>query len=182
MIRILKGLTLGAVAAAFCFGSIAPMRASAQGATATLNVNGTVTSNCEVQSQPATLSMSYDPIADTPTSGTSSFTYACTNGATVSVTPASVNVVNGHPYQWEAVANSSNLIYYLYGLSSCSVNSTNAYAFENGIAFGLPQATGTTQTVNLCGIPANLSQGQTPDLMASNAYADTVVFTFNFGP
>ena len=91
MTATFKSLALAAIGATLGIGSIAPAGAATN--QAVLTVNATVTNNCDVLTQPATLTMSYDPLTNVATLGTSSFTYACTSGASVAVTPASTNVV-----------------------------------------------------------------------------------------
>ncbi|HLY01618.1 MAG TPA: spore coat protein U domain-containing protein [Candidatus Cybelea sp.] len=83
--------------------------ASATTNIATLGVTATVTNNCNVQTQPAALTMSYNELDNVGTLGLSSFTWACTNGAAASVTPTSTN--NGGGSNWKAVNGGANLLY-----------------------------------------------------------------------
>jgi spore coat protein U-like protein len=170
MPNMFKSVALAVLGAAlFASSSVAPTGAATN--QAVLTVNATVTNNCDVAGNPAMLSMSYDPLTNTPTLGTSSFTYACTNGASVSVTPASLNVV-GAP-NWEAVYNSSDLLYTLWNNSTCS----GSGQLSNGVSESLSAGTGSSQTYNICAIP-NTGQQTEP----AGTYVDTVTFTFNFGP
>jgi spore coat protein U-like protein len=168
MSHTLKSLAIVA-AMLFAIGGTAP--ASAATNQAVLNVSATVTNNCDVAGNPATLTMSYDPLTNTPTLGTSSFTYACTLGASVSVTPASLNVV-GAP-NWEGVYNSSDLLYTLWNNLTCS----GSGQLSNGVSESVGSGTGSSQTYNICAIP-NTGQQTAP----AGTYVDTVTFTFNFGP
>ncbi len=167
MIRI--KLAAVAALAAICASTLAP--ASAATNIATLGVTATVTNNCDVQTQPAALTMSYNELDNVGTLGLSSFTWACTNGAAASVTPTSTN--NGGGSNWKAVNGGANLLYLLYDDSACSANQ-----LKNGTADSLGNATGSTTTYNICGIPST-SPAQTS---AVNTYTDTVTFTFNFNP
>jgi spore coat protein U-like protein len=169
MTRTFKSLAMAAVAAAlFASGSIA------QAATnqAVLTVNATVTNNCDVLTQPSTLTMSYNPVLRTGTLGTSSFTYACTSGTAVSVTPTSPN---GPPNVAWWVAVGPNMTTQ-YGLSNDLTCRTNQ--LTNGTSESLSTGTGSSQTYNICALT---SQGSNQSLTAG-IYVDTVTFTFNFGP
>ncbi len=169
MTRTFKSLALGVVAAAvLAGGSIAPAGATS-GATATLTVNGTVTNNCAVDSQPAALNMSYDAISDTPTSGTSSFTFTCTNGASVTITPTSSNTSNTP--NWDAVNGPNALNYNLFNDLACTTGQMSQGTAVNDTG------TGSAQTFDICGVPSTGQQS-----LPAGTYTDTVTFTFNYGP
>ncbi len=147
--------------------------ASAGAATniATLTVNATVTNNCVVSTQPAALAMSYDTVQNLGTLGTSSFTYTCTKGGSVSVTPASAN--HGTGSNWDAINGVNTLLYFLYNDSACTTNQ-----LTNGTVEALANGTGAAQTYNICATPNTTSSQNLP----AGTYTDTVTFTFNFTP
>jgi spore coat protein U-like protein len=164
-----KALSLAVVGAAlFTLGSVTTVGAATN--QAVLTVNGTVTNNCDVLTQPATLNMSYNPLDNLATPGTSSFTYDCTSGASVSVTPVSANVVTAP--NWEAKASSNTLQYTLWNSTTCTTGQ-----LTNGTSESLSAGSGSSQSYNICATP-NLGQQTAP----SGTYTDTVTFTFNFGP
>ncbi len=168
MTATFKSLALAAIGATLVIGSIAPAGAATN--QAVLTVNATVTNNCDVLTQPATLTMSYDPLTNVATLGTSSFTYACTSGASVAVTPASTNVVTAP--NWETTSGANTLLYTLWNSLTCTTGQ-----LTNGTSESLSAGTGASQTYNICAIP-NLAQQTSP----AGTYTDTVTFTFNFGP
>jgi spore coat protein U-like protein len=169
MTHIFKSLTLAVVGAAlFASGSIAPAGAATNQAVLTVNAN--VTNNCDVLTQPSTLTMSYNPVQNVATLGTSTFTYACTNGASVAVTPTSPNPAD--PTTWAAKSGANNLFYTLWNSLTCVVGQ-----LSNGSSESLSAGTGSSQTYNVCAIPNTGQQTSSP-----GTYVDTVTFTFNFGP
>jgi len=171
MPSMFKSLALAVAGAAlFATGSMAPAGAATN--QAVLTVNATVTNNCDVLTQPATLSMTYNPIQLVGTSGTSSFTYACTLGASVAVTPTSQYVAGGNQWLAEKLDPQVNLFYYLYNDLACASNQ-----LSNGTSESLSAGTGASQTYAICGIPI-VGQLYT----SAGIYTDTVTFTFNFGP
>src|SRR5579864_8253233 len=129
MTRTFRCLALAAVGAAvFASGSVMPAKAATN--QAVLTVNATVTNNCDVLTQPSTLTMGYDAVQNVATSGTSSFTYACTNGASVSVLPTDPNfALSGH---WQAYSNSppAFLNYNLFNDLACATNQLTEGASE----------------------------------------------------
>ncbi len=168
MIRVFKFLTLAVIGAVLTIGSMAPVGAATN--QAVLNVSATVTNNCDVLTQPGTLTMTYDPARPFGTEGTSSFTYACTNGASVAVIPTSPNYV---PYEsWEAKNGANNLTYTLWNSLTCQPPELG-----NGTSESLSAGTGSSQTYNICATPNNGNQTS-----PAGTYVDTVTFTFNFGP
>jgi spore coat protein U-like protein len=169
MNHTLKSLTV-AGAALFAVGSMSPADAATN--QAILTVNATVTNNCDVLTQPATLTMSLNTIQPIRTLGTSSFTYACTNGASVSVTPTSE--YNYGCCDFEAQYNGNDLIFSLYNDLACATNELSP-----GTSESLSAGTGSSQTYDICGIPYS---GQAVGPLPAGMYTDTVTFTFNFGP
>ena len=170
MIRVFKFLTLAVIGAVLTIGSIAPSGAATN--QAVLNVSASVTNNCDVLTQPLTLTMSLDTIQPIRTLGTSSFTYACTNGASVAVTPTSLYTYGC--CNFEAQYNGNDLIFSLYNDLACATNELSPGASES-----LSAGTGSSQTYDICGIPYS---GQTVGPLPAGTYVDTVTFTFNFGP
>jgi spore coat protein U-like protein len=166
--RTLYRLPLAFVGAALlAIGGVAPAGAATN--QAVLTVNATVTNNCDVLTQPATLTMTYNPVQNIETLGTSSFTYACTNGASVSVIPTSPNLDGS---TWIATGGNGDFLYHLYNDLACTTNQ-----LVNGTSESLSAGTGSSQTYNICAIG---ELGLT-DLTAAT-YVDTVTFTFDFGP
>jgi len=168
MTLTIRSLALAIGAMLFAFGSTAP--ASAATNQAVLTVNATVTNNCDVLTQPATLTMSYNPVTNSPTLGTSSFTYACTNGASVSVTQASPNFY-GNGTAWEAKNGANILVYDLNNNLTCAGSE-----LTNGGTESLGSGTGSSQTYNICAVPV------TNTGVLAGTYVDTITWTFNFGP
>jgi hypothetical protein len=171
MTRTCKFLALAALAVLFATDSMAPAGAATN--QAVLNVSADYEAACDVLTQPGTLTMSYDPLSNVATLGTSSFTYACSAFTSVAVTPASLNVAGGP--NWEAVYNSNDLLYTLWNGTACTTNQ-----LTNGTSESLGNTgSGGNQntTYNICAIP-NLGQQSSP----GGTYVDTVTFTFNFGP
>ncbi len=174
MIHKFKTLALAAAASsALALAAMAPAGAGPSGATATLNVNGTVTNACQVNTQPGNLNMSYDPLTNTPTAGTSSFTWTCSNGSSVSITPSSPNGVTGSAI-WDANDFNGTMFYSLYNDLACTANQ-----LTNGHTYSGFSGTGSALTYDICGIPNTSGNSQ---LVAANDYTDTVTFTFTFGP
>jgi hypothetical protein len=173
-LNVVKLAVIGA--ALFAIVSLAPAAASTN--QAVLAVNANVTNNCDVLTQPATLNMSYNPTTNTSTPGTSSFTYECTNGASVSVTPTSPN--NGGPGNGTGgsgwALEPGGIAYYLYNDLTCTTNELTNGTFGQG-SQNLSAGTGSSQTYNIC---AEIAIGQ--ENAALGTYTDTVTFTFNFGP
>ena len=168
MTRRFKPLALAVIGAALCaVGSMPP--ANAQSNEAVLTVNANVSNTCDVTSQPSTLNMGYDPMNDSPSLGTSSFTYTCTNGASVYVTPYSSNYTGGS--SWYTTMSGNYLYYTLWNDQSCQSNQLTQNSAEY-----LGGGTGSSQTYYICAIP-NTGQTSVP----AGTYGDTVTFTFNFG-
>ncbi len=172
MTHALKSLAPAVLGVAlFAIGGMTPAAAATN--QAILNVSAAVTNNCDVLTQPATLTMYFNPVQLIATPGTSSFTYACTNGASVSVTPTSPNV-GAPPPQWIAQnSNQYDLYYVLFNDLVCTSNQ-----LSNGASESLGAGTGSSQTYNVCAIPYN----DTGIPGGAGSYKDTVTFTFNFGP
>ncbi len=193
MARFFKSLALALLGGAlFATGSMA--QAGAQTNQAVLNVVADVTDSCEVLTSPKALLMSYDPIQDLAALGTSSFTYACTSGAAVSVTPTSPNLAPPvFPQGWEATKGSSSsssssssanvLLYTLWNDTTCSdassSSSSSSSQLSNGVTEKLGPGAGKAQTYNICAIPTAGFPNRTAP---AGKYLDTVTFTFNFGP
>lgn len=124
---------------------------------------------CEVLTQPASLAMSYDPVSDTAKLGTSSFTYQCTEGSEVTVTPSSQNRAGG--WNWEAKNRSMYLLYTLYNDNTCT-----SHQLKNGSPENIrPLWSNANQTYEICAIP---NRGQ--KTLRAGSYKDTVTFTFDF--
>ena len=119
MTHALKSLAPAVLGVAlFAIGGMTPAAAATN--QAILNVSAAVTNNCDVLTQPATLTMYFNPVQLIATPGTSSFTYACTNGASVSVTPTSPNV-GAPPPQWIAQnSNQYDLLTTCFSTTSCA--------------------------------------------------------------
>lgn len=159
-----------------------------------LSVNATVDSGCEVLvPKPFVLTMSYAPLLDMPTLGTSSFAYICTSGTSVSVTPTSSNCASSSSSSsssscigpnWEAISTMvltlqqqpPPLTYTLWNNTTCSnaSSSSSSSQLSNGVTEQLGTATGLKTIYNICGIPNN-GQQRVP----AGTYTDQVTFTFN---
>ena len=151
MIRVFKFLTLAVIGAVLTIGSIAPGGAATN--QAVLNVSASVTNNCDVLTQPLTLTMSLDTIQPIRTLGTSSFTYACTNGASVAVTPTSLYTYGC--CNFEAQYNGNDLIFSLYNDLACATNGLSPG--EQNLSAG----TGSSQTYD---VPGFRTPGKRSDL------------------
>ncbi len=136
-----------------------------------VNVAIPLANTCDVQTQPAKLTMTYDPVQNTGTMGTSSFTYKCTKGAAISITPSSPNNPGGS--NWEAKSGTNNFLYLLYNSAACTTNQ-----LSNGTVESLGTAVNGTVTYSICAKPNTTSAQNIP----AATYADTVTFTFNLGP
>lgn len=174
-----RTLTLLVASAVLAAASIAPAIAQVIPTNqAILQVQATVDNNCDVITQPATLFMTYNTIQNTGTQGTSSFTWACTNGVKIVVTPTSPNTGGPSNTDWIAKGppsgqNLAGLNYLLYNDYYCATNQ-----LTNGTSEFLGVTDGTTQIYNICGVPDTTTQQNLP----AGTYLDTVTFTFNFKP
>jgi spore coat protein U-like protein len=201
-----RTLTLFVASAVLAGGSMAP--ASAQQANqAVLPVDITVNPNCDVLTQPQTLFITYDTITNQSTQGTSSFTYACTNGAPVAVliTDAAsggsgsgsgsrgqciqICVIGNQPGDRRTKSDGSG--------SGGGNDDFAAYRGETPINYwlfnsltcnagnqlspneieNLGSGTGTAQTYEICGQVDTSNGGQN---VPAGRYTDTVTFTFNW--
>ena len=171
MNRTMNACALAVASALLAAGSIAPAAAATNAAT--LNVSASVSNNCDVLTQPTTLSMTYEPIQNIGTPGISSYTWICTNGLDAVVTPSSANN-SGNATDWlaENATGSNGFLYLLYNDATCTHNQ-----LSNGNTQDLGTADGTIQSYYICG-RADTSGGE--QNVPAGTYADTVTFTFNF--
>jgi spore coat protein U-like protein len=188
-------------------GSVAPARAQQsppQANQAVLPVDVGVFPSCDVLSQPQQLDVSYDTITNQSTQGTSSFTYACTNGSptAVLITDAASGgggglkclncVLSSQPPQRsqppppgpQGGSGSGNGDFVAYN----GQTPLNYWLFNGLTCYGsiqlypdwvenLGPGTGTPQTYNICGMVDTTNGAQ--NVPAGN-YTDTVTFTFNW--
>ncbi|MBV9719138.1 MAG: spore coat protein U domain-containing protein [Candidatus Eremiobacteraeota bacterium] len=174
MNRTFKAAALVISAAAFSAGSLSPAVAATN--QATLNVSATVSNNCDVLTQPATLTMTYEPIQNVGTPGSASYTWICTTGLDAQVTPVSANTNSSNPNDWVATAGTNTFNYLLYNSAACGVAGIQ---ITNGTPENLGPATGNTTTYSICGVPDTSAGEQN---IPAGTYTDTVTFTFNFPP
>jgi Spore Coat Protein U domain len=146
---------------------------------AILNVLAIVYDTCVV-TQPKLLVMAYDPVLNTGLAGQSQFTWACTNGDNVSVTPTSNNLGPPSSSDWVATnggspsgPSGSSLNYLLYNDQNCVYNQ-----LTNGTSELLGASTGQWETYYICGTPDTSQQQNVP----IGRYIDQVTFTFNASP
>lgn len=153
---------------AFAVLGVASFSASAGTSTSDMTVNGTVSAACSITAP--TLTLSYDPVANSSTLGTGNISVTCTNGAAYTVDIENPVSLPGSTHSMASTATPADTVNYTIYKDGTGTTAWSDTATLTGTGSGAAQS---------LAVSAKIDAGQTTAKVHSD-YTDTVTVTVTF--